>query len=197
MTGVALALLRHGPTDWTQARLIQGRADRALSEEGRRAVAAWRLPSDVVGWRWVCSPLARARETAVLLGHPEAVPVPALIEMDWGAWEGRRLGDLRAEDPAGTAAREARGLDMRPPGGESPRAVQARLTPWLAEVAGSGEATVAVCHKGVIRALLALAIGWTMTAAPPEPPRDDALHRFRLDAAGRPRLERLNEPLLT
>jgi probable phosphoglycerate mutase len=35
-------------------------------------------------------------ETARLLGlEPE--PEPRLIEMDWGAWEGRSLAALRAE----------------------------------------------------------------------------------------------------
>ena len=45
---------------------------------------------------------------------------------------------------------EAAGLDFRPAGGESPRDVQDRLLPWLAGLRGP---TVAVTHKGVIRAL--------------------------------------------
>jgi probable phosphoglycerate mutase len=49
---------------------------------------------------------------------------------------------------------EAAGLDFRPPGGESPRDVQERLKPYLASLAGP---TIAVTHKGVLRALYALA----------------------------------------
>lgn len=198
MSGTELAVLRHGRTDWNEAGLIQGRADRPLSPAGRCQVSAWRVPPDLAACRWVTSPLIRARETAAILGHREAEPVAALTEMDWGAWEGRSLARLRAEDPAGMAAKEARGLDLRPPGGESPRDLCNRLRPWLAalaQAAGSGGHRVAVCHKGVIRALLSLASGWDMTGKPPSRLRADCCHRFRLDRAGRPAILRLNEPL--
>src|SRR3546814_10532072 len=64
-----------------------------------------------------------------------------LVETDWGAWEGRTLAELRADLGAGMAANEARGLDFRPPGGESPRDVQDRMRPLLAELARSEEHT--------------------------------------------------------
>src|SRR3546814_16815565 len=64
------------------------------------------------------------------------------------------------------AANEARGLDFRPPGGESPRDVQDRLRPLLAELADAGEDVVAVSHKGVLRALYALASGWDLRGKP-------------------------------
>jgi probable phosphoglycerate mutase len=35
------------------------------------------------------------------------------------------------------AAAEAAGVDLRPPGGESPREVQARIRPMLAEIAAT------------------------------------------------------------
>ena len=59
-------------------------------------------------------------------------PEPRLVEMAWGEWEGRRLADLRAELGDAMIENEARGLDFRPPGGESPRDVQERLKPLLA-----------------------------------------------------------------
>jgi probable phosphoglycerate mutase len=65
------------------------------------------------------------------------------------------------------AANEARGLDFRPPGGESPREVCARLQALLAELAADPQPVVAVCHKGVIRAALVLATGWDMRSKPP------------------------------
>src|SRR3546814_14767208 len=89
-----------------------------------------------------------------------------LVETDWGAWEGRTLAELRADLGAGMAANEARGLDFRPPGGESPRDVQDRLRPLLAELADAGEDVVAVTHTGVLRALYALASGWAMRGKP-------------------------------
>lgn len=200
----SLVVLRHGPTAWNAEGRIQGHSDQPLSAAGRRAVAAWRLPGDLAGdairnWRLLSSPLRRARETAALL-WPEFAPdalesAPALIEMNWGTWEGRRLADLRLEGGAAVAAEEARGLDFRPPGGESPHAVQMRLAPFLAGLAERRRASVAVTHKGVIRAIYALASGWDMTGRAPNKLTDSCLHRFRLDAAGRPEIDRLNIPL--
>jgi broad specificity phosphatase PhoE len=93
------------------------------------------------------------------------------------------------------AAAEAAGLDLRPPGGESPREVQARVRPLLAEIAQSGRPTAAVTHKGVIRAVLALATGWDMRDKPPHRLDWSAAHLFRLDASGKPRIARLNVAL--
>ena len=196
MTAIALAVLRHGPTDWSQSGRLQGHADRPLSDQGRRQVSGWRLPADLDSWRWFCSPLARARQTAALLGHPDAEPQDSLIEMDWGDWEGRSLAALRREDPKGMAEAEGRGLDLRPPGGESPRDLQRRLQPWLVSLAGRRQDSVAVCHKGVIRALVSLALDWDMTGEPPQKLRDGTCHRFLIQADGRPEVVRLNEFLV-
>jgi len=196
---IPLVMIRHGPTDWTEAGRIQGHANRPLSTAGRARVAKWRLPPDLAGpeWIWLSSPLARARETAALLA-PTGTEVrvePALIEMDWGEWEGRRLTDLRAEGGARVAAAEARGLDFRPPGGESPRDAQARLAPMLRALGAAGRPVVAVAHKGIIRALAARATGWDMTGDPPEKLRDWCAHRFVLGQSGTVRAVRLNVAL--
>ena len=190
-----LVVIRHGPTAWTAEGRIQGRSDVPLSPEGRDAVRAWRLPGGLrgAGWVWLCSPLSRARETAALLKRDgEVREDPALIEMNWGAWEGRVLAELRQEGGPGMAEAEARGLDFRPPGGESPRDLQARLAPLLDSLARTGAPCVAVTHKGVIRGLYARAEGWDLTGRAPVKLRDACAHRFLLDAAGRPRVDRLN-----
>jgi probable phosphoglycerate mutase len=89
---------------------------------------------------------------------------------------------------------EDRGLDFRAPGGESPRDVQARLRPWLEETAAADADVLAITHKGVIRALYALASGWDMRAKPKERLTDNAVHAFALDRQGI-RVDRLNIPL--
>ena len=109
---VDLTLLRHGPTDWNEAGRIQGRTDRPLSGAGRVRVRDWRLPAALRDHRWVASPLARARETAALLGHGEADIVPELIEANWGDWEGETLGDLRDRFGESMTSLEAQGLDL-------------------------------------------------------------------------------------
>lgn len=190
-----LAVIRHGPTAWNAEKRLQGRADVPLSADGRAAVATWRLPFDASGFAWMSSPLCRAVETAEILGARDLVVEPRITETDWGAWEGRRLADLRQELGAAMTENEARGLDFQPMGGESPRQVQMRLRPWLGDVAARRDATLAVAHKGVIRALLALATGWTMTGDPPVKLGRAAAHLFRLDGAGNIEVECLDMAL--
>jgi len=85
------------------------------------------------------------------------------------------------------AANEARGLDFRPDGGESPRKVRARLESLLADLAAGPDA-ILVTHKGVIRAAVSLATGWDMTAKPPLRLADDVALVLHGGACGRPAL---------
>lgn len=197
--GTSLGTIRHGPTAWTEDKRIQGRADIPLSDEGRGMVSRWRLPpghaagNDDV--QWVSSPLRRATETARLLGAAEPAIEPRLAEMDYGQWEGRRLSDLRRELGDAMAENEARGLDFRPLGGESPREVMDRLRPWLADVGRRRRPTLAVTHHGVIRALLSLATGWPMTGRPPDRLAWGAIHYFLIGDDGGVAVDRLNVSL--
>ena len=93
----SLAMIRHGPTAWTEENRIQGHSDIPLSAAGRDMVCSWRVPPDLAAYDWVSSPLSRARETAVLLSGRESAIEPRLKEMSYGEWEGLRLPDLRAE----------------------------------------------------------------------------------------------------
>ena len=63
---------------------------------GRNDVAGWSLPADIPQpIDWVSSPLLRAVATAQLLAGSAPRIEPALTEMDWGAWEGYSLDELR------------------------------------------------------------------------------------------------------
>ncbi len=183
------ALLRHAETAWSAEGRIQGRGDLPLSETGRGSLRGRVLPACCAGMRVVTSPLARCVETAALIGAPHAAREPRLVEMDWGQWQGRRLAELRAELGEAMRKNEERGLDFRPQGGESPREVLARVQPWLGSIS---EPTLAVTHRGVIRAVLAAATGWDMRGAPPAKLDWGAVHVFRIDREGRPHVERLN-----
>ena len=101
---MTLLLIRHGPTVWNQDRRLQGRADIPLSPEGSQAVAAWRIPHRFRHLPVRCSPLRRAVATAAILGLSPALE-PALVELDWGSWEGRSLAELRLGDPQEVAER--------------------------------------------------------------------------------------------
>jgi probable phosphoglycerate mutase len=194
----ALFLLRHGPTEWTTARRLQGLSDIPLSAAGRRLVETWRLPERVAQGEWTSSPLARATETAAILRsryHPAEVRIePRLAEMSFGEWEGQTLTELRSVHGPVMAEWEGRGLDFRAPGGESPRDVQDRLRPWLEELGAVNRDVLAITHKGIMRALYALASGWDMRGKPAQRLADNALHEFALDGRGF-RIGRLNMPL--
>lgn len=186
-----LVLLRHGATDWNAAKRLQGRADIPLSEAGRAVLAGRRIPNVFQGLTWYTSPLRRAAETAATLGLP-AIVEPALIEMDWGDYEGSTLAELRGRYGAAFTANEDRGLDLQPPGGESPRQVQQRLLPWLRGLSADAGA---VTHKGVIRAILALAFDWPMLGKPPVKLDWQCLQEFSITTDGRPVLVAANIPL--
>jgi probable phosphoglycerate mutase len=189
-----LALIRHGPTPWNGEGRIQGHSDIPLDEAGRSVVRSWTLPEQFTTFDWICSPLKRTLETARLLDLQPRIE-PRLTEMDWGDWEGGRIADLRRDLGRAMTENEERGLDFRPQGGESPRDVQHRTRPLLAELGRAGEPAAAVTHKGVIRAIYALARGWDMTGRSPDRLEDGAVHLFTLDESGAPSVDRLNIPL--
>jgi probable phosphoglycerate mutase len=199
-----LALIRHGPTVWNDEGRLQGQTDIPLSDAGRAAAAAWRIPEAFFDFELVVSPLQRCVETADLLRRTMPEPPvpryePRLVEMSWGRWEGRTVAELRDAYGDGMAINEGRGLDFRPHGGESPRDVQQRVIPVLAEIGAAGRPTIAVIHRGVMRAIYALATGWDMRSKPPH----RLLHRmphghallFDVAADGSPHLYRLDLPL--
>lgn len=179
-----IAFIRHGPTQWNTDGLIQGQSDVPLSKVGREEVGRWRVPAALSAFDWVTSPLIRARETARLLGAPVCALEDRLMEAHWGDWEGRNLKDLRRELGEELARNEARGLDLTPPGGESPRQVRARLAAWLAEVAPRRRPLVAVTHAGVLRAAYSLATGWDMKTDPPYHRGHGSAHLYDLGEDG-------------
>jgi probable phosphoglycerate mutase len=195
-----VAFLRHGSTAWNEEGRMQGRRDIPLCDRGRAEVELWRRQSRLARLApaaapWYSSPLRRATETAEILSGAPPRCEPALIEMDWGEWEGLRLLELRERYGAEFARNEAAGLDFQPHGGESPRQVRERVVGWLAATALLHDSIVAVTHKGVLRAVLSAATGWDMTAKPPRKLAAGALHRFDVDADGRIEVLETNVPL--
>lgn len=182
---IPLCLVRHGLTAWNAEGRIQGRTDIPLAPEGRRQVLTWRLPAGFVAARCLSSPLRRTLETARLMGFAEPAIDGRLIEMAWGPFEGRRLAELREEHGPAFAAAEGRGLDFRPPGGESPRMVMERLAALLRALAQEAPCpAVLVTHKGVMRAAMVLATGWPMLDKPPFALRHGTALLATLDEAG-------------
>ncbi|MFV1497444.1 histidine phosphatase family protein [Phaeobacter sp. JH20_02] len=161
---IRLALLRHGHTDWNRAGRIQGRSDIPLDDTARAELAVQALPAPWDQASLWSSPLKRAAETAKLVADRTPQTSPALIEMNWGDWEGQHGKDLRADLTSGFRDIEEWGWDYRPPGGETPQEVWERIVPWLAQLT---EDTVAVCHIGIMRMILARAYGWNFDSPAP------------------------------
>jgi len=196
MSGVPFAILRHAATAWNAEHRLQGLTDTTLSAAGEAEARRWRLPSPADAWPRLSSPLQRARRTAELLSPSAAVTVdPALREMSFGSWEGHTIAELRITVGERFLDAERRGLDFQPPGGESPRAVMARLGSWTTRIAEAGTPVVAVSHKAAIRALLALATGWDMTGRPPHKLDWRCLHFFQAARDGSVKATRLNVSL--
>ena len=188
---IRLLVIRHAPTAWTLAGRLQGRTDTALAPEATDYLAAITLPPPFDTAPCYASPLRRAMETAGRLGRTP-IAEDSLIEMDWGTWEGLTFQQASARlDPS----KSHFGLDYAAPGGESPRNVQNRLLPFLHRLDDIGGTALAVSHKGVIRALYALAVGWTMENKPPDKLDFKAGQVFGFDRRDGLRLQRLNVPL--
>jgi probable phosphoglycerate mutase len=155
-----ILLARHGETDDNvpPAR-VQGRRDVPLNDRGRDQ--ARRLAAAAAGERprtlWA-SPLARARETAEIVGAELGLAPrldERLVESDRGAWEGRLLDDVRRDDPELWAAWRRAGADFRFPGGESLAEHLERVSAALDEIAADGGRALVICHGGTIRCAFA------------------------------------------
>ncbi|MFV0473496.1 MAG: histidine phosphatase family protein [Pikeienuella sp.] len=183
---VKIGLTRHFETDWNALKRLQGRTDRPLTEAARARAATLRPPADWEGARLIATPLRRAQETARLLTGAEPEIEPALIELSWGAWEGRRGADLLADPSSGYAHGENWGWDKRPPGGESPRDAWSRIAPALAGIAAGGRDALLVLHRGVMRVILARAWGWDFDRPEPFRIKRERIYPIELDREGLP-----------
>ncbi len=173
-----LALLRHGHTEWNRAGRIQGRSDIPLDADARAELSGYCLPAP---WNMAAiwsSPLSRAAETARLVSGRTPNTSEALTEMNWGNWEGERGAALIGIPDSGYCHIEDWGWNFRPPGGESPAELWERITPWLETLSSD---TLAVCHIGIMRVILAKAWGWDFAGPAPFKIKRNRLYVVDLD----------------
>ena len=96
-----------------------------------------------------------------------------------------KAADLLADPDCAFGPVETWGWHLRPPGGESPAEMLQRLRPVLAEAAEAGPALL-ICHRGVMRAILAAASGWNYDGPEPFRIKRAAVHPVTLDGDGNP-----------
>jgi len=153
-----IVFARHGQTAPNRDGLVLGRADPELTDEGHRQaeLLAAALAGEGVT-AILTSPLLRARQTAEPTGAACGVPVVVderLIEIDWGAWEGRSTGALKQSDVDRWKADKGAA-----PEGETLESLTQRVESFCAEhLAGDG-LVVAVSHVSPIKAAAAWAMG--------------------------------------
>lgn len=175
-----ILFVRHGETAPNRDGLVLGRSDPDLTDLGREQARRLGdvLADEGVTHLWT-SPLLRARQTAEAIGAAtgcEPVLDERLLEVDWGAWEGRPVGAVaEGELDSYRSTGEA-------PRGENLRAVRTRVVSFCEEafaVAGTGTA-VAVTHVSPVKA----AVAWVLDAD------DTAAMRMFLGVASITRIDR-------
>ena len=162
-----LVLIRHGVTAWNRARRFQGQIDVPLDEMGQsQAARTGRRLADWPLGAVYSSDLMRARH--------------------YGSFEGRTHDELERDEADAWRRWRARELDYTlPGGGESLRALHARVASVLRELASRhpGQTVVAVTHGGVLDIAYRLATGLPLEAPRSHDLLNASLNRVAWDGA--------------
>lgn len=154
-------LVRHGHVEGISPERFRGRADLALTPEGRRQAEAtarriqqsWRLAAIY------CSPLRRCRATAEAIAGPHGrspIAVEELTDIDYGDWQGLTPDEVRARWPEALETWRKNPHWTAIPGGETLQRVLSRSVSALRGVIGRhpDEAVAVIGHDSVNRILL-------------------------------------------
>jgi broad specificity phosphatase PhoE len=158
---VELYLVRHGETEWSRARRHTGRTDVPLSPAGEAEARALGAHLDGLEVdRVLASPLARAMTTARLAGFGAGlVTTRALLEFDYGEYEGLTTPQIRAGRPGWDLFRDGC------PGGETAGAVAERARRLVAELTAGDGRVMVFGHGHQLRILTACYLGLPPDAA--------------------------------
>jgi broad specificity phosphatase PhoE len=148
-----IILVRHGHVEGISPERFRGRADLALTPEGRRQAEA---TARCIEASWTpaslyASPLSRCRATAEAIGRPFGLTpttVPGLMDIDYGEWQGLTPDEVRRKWPEALDTWYRAPHLAAIPGGESLQDVLARGVAALREVIGrhQRETVVLVGH---------------------------------------------------
>ncbi|KQB85151.1 bifunctional RNase H/acid phosphatase [Corynebacterium oculi] len=159
-------LVRHGETEHTVRGCYSGQSDPDLTERGTaQAKNAAAVVRSLVGDSTpviISSPLARARHTAQQVARVVGGTVEvenALIELDFGDWDGKEIARAQQENPRLHAA-WLNDAAIAPPGGESLDDLHRRVAQWRQRMLEDheGATVVVVSHVNPIKSLLRQAL---------------------------------------
>lgn len=166
---LTVLLIRHGETVLNAESRFRGHSEVDLNERGRRQAGALARSLPSFGPSHVfSSPLKRCLETAGPLAAAAGLAVivePRLIDLDYGAWQERRIAEVAAEHPREYAAWMAGDLSLQFPRGELLQDVVDRLRSFLDEIVErhQGGVVALVTHNVLCQIATRL-----LTDAPPE-----------------------------
>ncbi|MFG2624738.1 histidine phosphatase family protein [Streptomyces sp. NPDC048473] len=188
-----ILLARHGQTEWSVNGNHTGRTDIPLLDTGRAGAKLLgerlhRKPwSDLPGLEVRTSPLLRAKETCDIAGFADrAEPWDALMEWDYGAYEGMTPAQIKAIRPDWFIWRDG------VPEGETLAELSARADEIVDWARSADRDVLVFAHGHILRALGARWLGEDVSFAA----------RIRLDptslsvlgwAYGAPAIERWND----
>ncbi|GAB0115489.1 histidine phosphatase family protein [Acidisoma sp. C75] len=168
-SGLRFALLRHPPVAGG-AGLCYGRQDLPLADAARDIPPLVAQLGPLRGARIITSPLGRCRRVAEALAAASAAVVedaPGLLELNFGAWEGRRWESIPQAEIAAWAADL---WGFAPPGGEAGGVLAARVEAVWAACLGACQPFLLITHGGPLKVLRSLAEGRPIDLAAPAPP---------------------------
>lgn len=173
-------LLRHGQTHANVNGQYSGRSAVQLTDTGvaQAAAMAERIAAVYPETSSLqVSPLARTRATAAPLAAAlglDPIENQALLECDFGLWEGKKFSQAASEHPDEHQAWMADPAQP-PPGGESFVAVRDRIGTYLdtLRTERAGQTIALVSHAVVVKT----ALWWALDAGPA------VLYRLHLDTA--------------
>ncbi len=153
-------IVRHGETMWNAEGRIQGHTDVELTERGKEQARA--TARRLAGVRFdvaYSSDMSRARDTALIILGEREIPlhsVPELREYNKGVFEGLTPAEYRQRYPELHEASLINDPDFAPPGGETIRQCQARLSGFVNMLRDShpDEDVLLVGHGGSLRSAL-------------------------------------------
>jgi probable phosphoglycerate mutase len=149
-----LWLVRHGPTEWSEAGRHTSTTDLPLLPAGEVAAKALGDRLEDVEFGLVrTSPRIRARRTAELAGFPDAEVDDDLVEWAYGDYEGVTTAAIREKVPGWTV------WTHPSPGGESAAEVGARLDRVVAKARGADGRSLVFAHGHSLRVLAARWLG--------------------------------------
>ena len=182
---------RHGETDWNREQRYQGSRDIPLNATGQKQADAngvllremlERDGVDPASLRWYASPLSRAAETmdrmraAFDVELPPVIHDKRLMEISFGALEGRLHSEINREQAVAPGARDASYWLFRPEQGENYDDVAARLLDFAEELT---KHAVVVAHGGVLRVLRHLVEGTERGEVLNWPPPQGVIAHFK------------------